>query len=131
MRDEQKRILEMLAEGKISVDDAERLMEKLGTASDEPRGSGARSGSSRPKYLRVHVDSSDGDKVDVRIPLALIRTGIKLTGVMPNHVSERLSEQGVDLARLSELDGDELYEALRDMQVDVNSGDDTVRVFCE
>jgi hypothetical protein len=34
--------------------------------------------------------------------------------------------------KLGELDGEELYEALRDLEVDVDSGDgDSVRVFCE
>jgi hypothetical protein len=132
MKEERKQILEMLAEGKISAEDAERLIDKLGTEdTGDPQKMAVRSGSSRPKYLRVHVDGSDGDKVDVRIPLALIRTGIKLTAVMPNHVNEKLGDEGVDLSRLSELEGDELYEALQDLQVDVDSEDGKVRVFCE
>ncbi|MCK4774673.1 MAG: hypothetical protein KAT30_07795 [Candidatus Krumholzibacteria bacterium] len=132
MKEERKQILEMLADGKISAEDAERLIDKLGAEdAGEPQRTEVRGGSSRPKYLRVHVDGSDGDKVDVRIPLALIKTGIKLTAVMPDHVSEKLGEKGVDLTRLGELEGDELYEALRDLQVDVDSGDGTVRVYCE
>jgi hypothetical protein len=132
MKEERKQILEMLAEGKISAEDAERLIDKLGTEdAGQPQGMEARGRASRPKYLRVHVDGSDGDKVDVRIPLALVKTGIKLTAVMPDHVSEKLGEKGVDLSRLSELEGDELYEALRDLQIDVDSGEGTVRVFCE
>jgi hypothetical protein len=46
-------------------------------------------------------------------------------------VSEKLGEEGVDLSRLGELEGDELYEALQDLQVDVDSEDGKVRVFCE
>jgi len=130
MNEERKKILEMLADGKISADDAERLLDKLGVEDDRHEPS-VHSGAARPKYLRVHVDGSDGDKVDVRIPLALIRTGIKLTAVMPSHVSEKLGEEGVDLSRLGELEGDELYEALQDLQVDVDSEDGKVRVFCE
>ena len=135
MSEERKQILEMLAQGKISAEDAERLLDKLGAgdskqsadASPSTRDSGA-----KPKYLRVHVDSAEGDKVNIRIPLALIRTGIKLTTLLPDHATESLGEHGVDLNKLSELDQKELYETLSDLTVDVDSEEgDTVRVFCE
>jgi hypothetical protein len=135
MKEERKQILEMLSQGKISAEDAERLMDKLesGDAGDKPFAPGPPAEiPSKPKYLRVHVDSSDGDKVNVRVPLALIRTGIKLTTVLPDNVNDELGKKGVDLSKLSELEGDELYESLRELQVDVDSGDgDVVRIFCE
>jgi hypothetical protein len=84
------------------------------------------------KYLRVVVDSSDGDKVNIRVPLALVKTGIKLSTMMPAEANEKLAEQGIDLSHLSGLKGEELIEALRDLKVDVDSNDgDTVRIFCE
>jgi len=135
MNEERKQILDMLAAGKITADEAERLIDKLeaGEAraeSTSPTTTAERSG--KIKFLRVLVDSTDGDKVNVRVPLALIRTGIKLAAVLPEDVSDRLGEKGIDLSKLGELDGEELYEALRDLQVDVDSGDgDSVRVFCE
>ena len=112
MGEERKKILEMLAEGKISAEDAERLLDKVeaGPQPDPPDTSAPRD-PAKLKYLRVHVDGNDGEKVDVRIPLALIRTGIKLTAVMPDNVNETLGEKGVDLSRLSELAGDELAPA--------------------
>jgi len=136
MMEERKQILEMLAQGKITADDAERLLDKLGTGETDRSSSGpapaSRQSGVKPKYLRVHVDSSDGDKVNIRIPLALIRTGIKLTTLLPEHANEKLGEQGVDLSKLSELDQKELYETLSELQVNVDSEDgDTVRVFCE
>jgi len=134
MNEERRQILSMLAEGKISAEDAERLLDKLGAGTqDRPSSpSPASSRPTQPKYLRVHVDSAEGDKVNVRVPLALIRTGIKLTAVLPEHATQKLTEKGVDLSKLAELDSDELYEALRELQVDVDSGQgDVVRVFCE
>ena len=78
------------------------------------------------------VNSSDGDKVNVRVPLGLLRTGIKLTTMLPGDASEKLKDSGIDLSHLSSLSGDELMEELRDLQVDVDSTDgDKVRVFCE
>ncbi|MHC4944958.1 MAG: SHOCT-like domain-containing protein [Planctomycetota bacterium] len=135
MNEERKQLLDMLAQGKISAEDAERLMDKLeaGNAGDTSTSASATpEQSSRFKYLRVIIDSSDGDKVNVRVPLALIRAGIKLTAVLPNNVNEELDKKGVDLSKISELDSDDLYAALRELQVDVDSGDgDVVRVFCE
>ena len=62
----------------------------------------------------------------------MIRTGIKLTTLLPNHVNEELDKKGIDLGKLSELDTAELYETLQELQVDVDTGDgDVVRVFCE
>jgi hypothetical protein len=133
MNEERKQILNMLAEGKITAEEAERLMDRIeaGEARETPVTTTLEPGR-KLKFLRVLVDSANGDKVNVRVPLALIRTGIKLAAVLPNDVNEKLGEKGVDLGKLSELDGDELYETLNDLQVDVDAGNgDTVRVFCE
>lgn len=134
--DSRKKILEMLSEGKISVEEATALLSKLqnpDAADDEV--SEVESGEAQkrtPKYLRVVVDSADGDKVNIRVPLSLIKTGIKLTALVPGKAAEQMSDHGFDLSQLSVLDGDELIEALRDMQVDVDSADgDKVRIFAE
>lgn len=133
MNEERKKVLEMLAQGKITAEDAERLLDKIGDAGKSS--ASAPAGSERPskcKCLRVYVDSSDGDKVNIRVPLALIGTGVKLAAVLPNDVNKKLGEQGVDFAKLSELDPEELCEALRELEVDVDSSDgDTVRICCE
>ena len=135
MSKERKQILEMLAEGKITAEDAERLLDKLGTSRAESDASDPGEGDHRRKklkYFRVLIDDNDGDKVNVRIPLSLIKTGIALATVLPRDVNEKLGEKGVDLGKLGEFDGDELNEALRDLQVDIDSDDgETVRVFCE
>jgi hypothetical protein len=52
--------------------------------------------------------------------------------MIPVAASEELKKQGVDLSGLSTLQGEELIEALRELNVDVDSANgDTVRVFCE
>ena len=51
---------------------------------------------------------------------------------MPLSASKHLSEHGIDLSQFNNLDGEDLIEALRDLKVDVDTGDgDVVRVFCE
>jgi len=129
MTEERRKILEMLAEGKISAEDAERLLDKIeagpsSAAPPPPR--------KKIKWLLVCVDSDDGDKVNVRVPINLIRTGIKLGAILPRGASERIQASGIDLNDLSKLADEDLVEALADLHVDVNSEKgDTVRVYCE
>ena len=78
----------MLSEGKISVEEAERLLGLL----DQPSSavtSGADTDEKRkspPKYLRVVVEEygeSGNERVNVRAPMTLIRSGVKLAAIIP------------------------------------------------
>ena len=138
MSTERKQVLDMLAEGKISAADADRLLDKL--ASSEGQGKGDAGGAAgdangsktNPKFLRVEVDARNGEHVNIRVPMFLLRTGIKLSTMLPSKVSSRLTERGIDLTQLSQLDGEELVKALRELTVDVQANNgDKVRVFCE
>jgi hypothetical protein len=138
MNEERKKILEMVANGKITVEEAERLLTALSeeTDSNEPSNSLHR----KPKYLRVVVEpkskSQNGERVNIRVPINLIRAGLKWASFIPKHsqskVDEALKEKGlnIDFSNLTEHDLSELIENLNDLQVDVD-GDETVRVFCE
>ena len=99
MTNDRRKILEMLAEGKINADDADRLLAKL--QSDRPQDPSA-SEEARPntgqrplKYLRVLVNSNDGDNVNIRVPMALVRTGLMLTTMIPAAASDELEKKGV------------------------------------
>src|SRR5688572_31276348 len=87
MNEQRRQILEMLAEGKITADEAERLIDALERDRPEP-GTPSRA-KPRPRYLRVVVnweDDSDGDgpgRVNVRVPLQLLRAGVRLTSLLP------------------------------------------------
>ncbi len=134
--DSHKKILEMLEGGKITVEEAAALLSKLQNIDTvEEEVIDTESGEVRkriPKYLRVMVDSANGDKVNVRVPMSLLKTGIKLSALLPGNAAEKMSSHGFDLSQLSKLDGDELIEALSDLTVDVDSADgDKVRVFTE
>ena len=139
MSEERKKVLEMLSEGKISPEDAERLLDKLVRTDPDPDPvvedgpvAVAIATRSKLKYLRVLVEGSDGENVNIRVPLALIRTGLKLGAMLPNDARDALDEHGVDLSQLSSLQGDELIEALRDLRIDVDGDDgEKVRIFCE
>jgi hypothetical protein len=85
-----------------------------------------------PKFLRVLINSKDGETVNIRVPIALIRTGIKLGAMMPDDAKVKLHEKGIDLSQLQGLDQEELLEALKTLAVDIDSSNgDIVKIFCE
>jgi hypothetical protein len=135
---ERKKILEMLVEGKISAEDAERLLDKVtgATAEAAPLNAGptgeATAAPKKPRYLRILVERPGEDNVNVRIPLAFTRTGSRLLAVLPRRVSERLSDQGIDLAALSALNDEDFAKALEELHVDIEKGDGKkIKICCE
>jgi len=137
MSAETRKVLEMLEAGQVSAADAEKLLEKLdreASAGPDPR-AGCESSSSQAqklRYLRVLVENPKSEQVNVRIPLAFLRSGMKLLAVLPPRVNEKLAEKGVDLSALAELKGEELEQALRDLLVNVDGPEgNKVQVFCE
>ena len=138
MNEERKRILDMLAEGKITAEDAEKLLSALSGEKEDSTGGTEKSASL--KYLRVMVEpgpSSDHhDRVNIRVPLKLIRAGLKLTSFIPKDaqgkVNEALHEKGID-ADFKDLKPENLEEILSqldDLSIDVE-GKETVKIFCE
>jgi hypothetical protein len=90
------------------------------------------------KYLRVMVDSKVGDNVNVRVPVALLRAGLKLSALMPpqayNKINEKIAERGIniDLSALKTGDVEQLIDSMSELNVDVLSAQgDKVKVFFE
>ena len=138
MNDNRRQILDMLAQGKITAEEAERLiaaLERSGT------GATALSESDKAKYLRVLVDTVDPvegpTKVNVRVPMQLLRAGVRLTGVIPasarEEVNNALRKEGIafDINNVTPQNLEELIEQLRELTVDVDNENTKVRVFCE
>ena len=128
---ERKKVLEMLAAQKINANDAERLLERIGQA-EETSSKESMPPSNVPKFMCVRVDSTEGDVVDVRLPIGLLRTGIKLSAMLPKEASEAISKTGFDFAQLAAMPTLELMCALREMTVDVAAASgERVRICCE
>jgi len=136
MTDNRRQILDMLANGKITAGEAERLIAAL-----ERGGATAMSESDKIKYLRVLVDTKDPvdgpTKVNVRVPMQLLRAGVRLTGVIPasarEEVNAALRKEGIafDINNVTPQNLEELIEQLRELTVDVDNENTKVRVFCE
>lgn len=138
MSEEKRKILEMLADKKISVDDAERLLAAVAERSGDDGASAP--GKRGPKYLRVLVEPApgnpQGDRVNVRVPLNLVRAGLKFASFIPPQVRDKVNgemrEKGVpfDLNHFNPQDVEALLLHLNDLTVEVE-GKEKVRVFCE
>lgn len=149
MNDNQKDILQMVAENKITVEEAQRLLELVGKQRSgaeqerEQEQAAAAAAGRRPKYLRVCVEPGEGqeassaNKVNIRVPLSLIRAGMKLTSLIPssavNQANDALKEKGIDmdLNKIKYEDLEPLVDALSELEIDVKDGKEKVRVYVE
>lgn len=146
MSENQKKILEMLADKKISVDEAHRLLSALKTETGpaERTAEAGPTGKPKPKYLRVCVVPGRGyqheegaEVVNVRVPMSLIRSGMKFTSLLPPEARDRvtgaLGEKGInlDIRNMKPEDVEELIGALEDLEVEVVSDKEVVKVFVE
>lgn len=143
MNENRKRILEMLAGGQITAEQAERLIAALETEPASPGGSADSRPKDWPKYLRVVVEAEEGHhgngpaKVNVRVPIQLLRAGVKLASIIPPQarvkVNDALRKQGIelDLSQIKPENLEELVYQLKDLTVDVDDEKNKVRVFCE
>ncbi len=143
MSEERKRILDLLAEGKITADEADRLLSALSGQGQEEYSSGSDDGAktTSPKYLRVVVEPDPAgekqhDRVNIRVPLKLIRAGLKLASFIPKDaqgkVNDALHEKGInaDFSKLKPEDLDEILRQIDDLSVNVE-GKETVKIYCE
>jgi flagellar motor switch protein FliM len=140
MKEERRRILSMLSEGKISAQEADALLDAISDPSSAPKTATLAAPVKAAKYLRVLVEGDEdgrSNKVNVRVPLDLIRAGMRLAALLPavayEPVNRALKEQGLDLdvSKVKPENLEELVAHLQELQVDVEGGGEKVRVFCE
>jgi SHOCT-like protein len=143
MSEETRRVLEMLSQGKITVEEADRLMQAVGAPRPEPSGVKSEPADQpAPKFFRITVNQSgkDGGRaetVNVRVPMSVVRGGLRLgsliPGLMGERTKQRLRDKGVDLD-FSKLDFTQLDTLIRDLgelTIDVDDRDSQVRIRCE
>jgi hypothetical protein len=155
MNEHRRQILDMLAAGKINADEAERLLTAIETDSSVPVGDfngtvgGAKGATvkTRAKYLRVLVEADESmtgikgsTTVNVRVPLQLLRAGVRLASLIPVQAHQQLDEafmrHGVPLtlSQIKPENLEELVDHLEDLTVDVEGNEGhtvKVRVFSE
>ena len=141
MTEERRKILEMLAAGQINADEADRLIGALQGAQSTASATAtvtAAPPKSAPKYLRIMIDANDKEdgpvKINVRVPIMLLRAGVRLASLIPPKAQERvnvaLREQGIDLdvSQIKPENINEFIDQLQDLSVDIDHKHDDVKI---
>jgi hypothetical protein len=109
MSDEKIKILEMIQNGKISAAEGLELLKALDDSfikQDEITTTGSR-------FLRIRVTSGQNKKVNVNIPLSLLKVATKFASfgmkLIPDKAHQEMQKRGIDL---SEIDFDELVQLI-------------------
>jgi len=140
MSDETRRILDLLAAGRITADEAEQL---LRAAAAEPAAAAAppEAAASDPKFLRIEVhkaarDSRPEKTVNIRVPFAMVRSGMRLGALVPgtgDRIQDALKDRGLDVdwSKLGQAELATLLKSLGELTVDVDDGRAQLKITAE
>ncbi len=139
MSDETKRVLKMVAAGKITVDEGERLLGALGAGQPAPPPPEAQR--PMPRFLKMEGGATGKDGKDegfhMRVPLDLLRAGIKMRALIPkakrDKINEKLREKGIedDVFEMSNDQIDTLIRSLGELEFEAGDGDGSFRIYAE
>ncbi|MBU9727141.1 SHOCT-like domain-containing protein [Diplocloster modestus] len=122
--EEKLRVLKMLEEGKITAEQAAGLLEAIEPEKEEAAyGIEPAANSYDKKMFRIQVDSTDGDKVNIQLPVIAIRKLLNATGKLP--IPDE-SLQGVDLKEITSAVMDCLETQTDGNIVDVSAADGSI-----
>ncbi len=99
MTEERLRILEMVAEGKISVEEADQLMETMEQSDNRYQGKAQNTRPKKSKALKILVQEGGKEKVNLSIPLSLAQA---FTGFMPENTKAKLEDKNINISELLE-----------------------------
>lgn len=117
--EERKRILNMVKEGKISIEEAETLLESMGETQKPQK---ITTHESKRKFLRIRIKSDEDEKVNVNLPLSVARWALTM---VPDDVKKKLN-QGENPIQLEEI-VDMVHEGMEGQKlVDINDEDGNV-----
>src|SRR5713226_3737073 len=134
MSEETRKVLEMLSSGKVSVQEAEQLLQAVtapGQSADEKK--------VEPRYFRILVNkpAREGKKaeaVNIRVPMTVVRGGLRLGSLFPGMLAKKKVQLAngneLDLSNLNYTDLEAMIKDIGELTVDVD-GDAQVRIRCE
>lgn len=121
------KILTMVSEGKLNVEKSAELIDAMYKKEEKDIQIVEKNYDRR--MLKIKVDSSDGDKVNVNLPIAVITSVLKATGKLP---IKNVDMEGIDFEVLIETIIAALENEMVGEIVTVDSSDgDVVRVVIE
>jgi hypothetical protein len=134
MTEETRKVLEMLSAGKVTVQEAEQLLNAVGSPA-----AGADEKKAEPKYFRILVnkparDGKKAESVNIRVPMTVVRGGLRLGSVFPGMFAKKKFQLAngneVDLSKVTYTDLEAMIKDIGELTVDVD-GDAQVRIRCE
>jgi len=135
MTEERRQILEMLSQGKVTVQEAEQLLAAVAQAA--PNGDGPKA---EPRYFRITVNKAarEGKKaenVNIRVPMTVVRGGLRLGALFPGMLGKKKIQLDngteLDLSKVTYTDLEAMIKDIGELTVDVDGGDATVRIRTE
>jgi hypothetical protein len=133
MNEETRKVLEMLSSGKITVQEAEQLLQAVGApAPQEP--------TTKAQYFRIVVnkpahDGKKAENVNIRVPMTVVRGGLRLGALIPGMLGKKkiMLDNGteIDLSKIHYSDLEAMIKDIGELTVDVDGGDAQVRIRCE
>ena len=141
MAEERLRILSMLAEGKITTEEADKLLEAMAsrtmqTSVEEVKPT---NGFAKCKYMHIRVEPKEGkssERVVVKVPLALVKAGLNFSKLIPKEaqtkVQESMDSKGIpfNMSEMKFEDIEEMFAVMEDLSIDVDTDESTIQVFC-
>jgi hypothetical protein len=100
MKEEIKKVLEMLKEGKINDDEAAELLEALKETKEEEETTPLYT--KKKRFLKIHVTKGEKPQVNVTIPFSLVNWGLNLASKLgKNTVNIEGKEIPIDMEELN------------------------------
>ncbi|MGM0410031.1 MAG: SHOCT-like domain-containing protein [Bacillota bacterium] len=121
MTDERKRILQMLEEGKIDVDEANDLLSTLEGKNNVEK----KKNHSKAKSIKILVEENGKEQVNISIPMVIAKSFMKF---IPKSAQKSLNKQNIDVEEIfNSIDSESNGGTL----VDINDGKDHVVIKVE
>ena len=134
MTEETRKVLEMLSNGKINVQEAEQLLKAVATPG------GGEEKKAEPRYFRILVnkparEGKKAENVNIRVPMSVVRGGLRLSALFPGVLGKKKIQLDngteLDLSKVHYADLEAMIKDIGELTVDVDGDDTQVRIRCE
>ena len=136
MNEEARKVLEMLSSGKITVQEAEQLLQAVTASAADEKNAEKKAD---PKYFRILVnkparEGKKAENVNIKVPITVVRGGLRLSSVFPGLMGKKKIQLDngteLDLSKIHYADLEAMIKDIGELTVDVD-GDAQVRIRCE
>ncbi len=124
---ERQRILEMVGAGKLTAQEAVKLLEAL---EEHQEKTAEPSKGRQPRWLRIYV-KDDEEEINIKIPWRLVAWMLKFSSLglrfVPTRAREVMEEQGISADQVREILS-HLDQSFQDLEAEGLAGEELIRV---